>query len=45
MTEIINAHYNDADWHEQAQKNICPLCVEPTNADYEQEPALDVFTN
>jgi hypothetical protein len=46
LDQIIYAHYNDTEWHEQAQKGICPLCVEPTSPEpYEQEPALDVFTN
>lgn len=43
MGQMINAHYTDPDWHEQAHPN-CPLCNQ-TEPDYEQEYALDVFTN
>lgn len=42
LSDQIRWHYQDCGSGEGVAN--CPLCVTPTTQDYEQEPALDVFT-
>lgn len=43
LSDYIRWHYADCGSDDGVEN--CPLCVTPTTQDYDQEPALDVFTN